>query len=147
MVARTDATRARIGARANRHRKYTRERGTQEQFSGSRSASFVVSEQSAESRFTDDLFARVERIIGVAPLAGEGAVADALMRPKRVVEVDVGGDQEVEVLLPEDDEMAAYLVPTVAAEALNIDGAGVNNYNGPRPLRPAGEAGVVELRD
>lgn len=76
----------------------------------SRGASFVVAEQAAQTRIANNLFARFQRIIAFAPLPGEWPIADTLMRPQRVVEVDVGRDQEVEMLLAEHDEMSQAFI-------------------------------------
>ena len=50
LVARTDATKAIISARANRHRNDSKEEGDGEQKHGSRSASFVVPKQRDANR-------------------------------------------------------------------------------------------------
>ncbi len=120
LVAVPDVTAAKFNARADRDRNDTEIRDPQVQDGSSRS-SFVVSEKFEQTRIAGDLLARFERVVGLGPTAGVRPVANALMGTARIVEVDVGRHEEIEVLMPKHDEMMEAFVLDRYDPTLNVD--------------------------
>jgi len=69
-----------------------------------------MAEQSTETSVADDLLTWFERVDAVGPRTRQWLVIQRLMRSERVVVVNVGRDEEVEVSLTEHDEMIEAFV-------------------------------------